>query len=200
MEDTDDEPNTWQDITPITPFTGDYSITKDGSYTMWVKDSQDNKVFSKVIASKITRTNTPGINAIYLSEGDCVIGKFALNGTNALMHIDLDEHYENLKILVNNEIRENDTEFTVLSHTTIDVSCTPKSYTVKFDLDGKGNAINDISVVYLTLFDKPTDQYYNGEIVEGWYTDKNFTHKWSFDNDVLDSEYLVNGVVTLYAK
>ena len=65
--------------------------------------------------------------------------------------------------------------------------------TVTFDSLG-GSAVGPVTVGYGSAVTKPSDSTKTGYTFDGWYTDKNCTTAWDFDQDT------VTGDITLYAK
>ena len=64
---------------------------------------------------------------------------------------------------------------------------------VSFEENG-GSAVEDAVVqIHDNVFD-PGIPYKEGFVFEGWFTDKNFTKKWDFDNDTIEND------MVLYAK
>jgi uncharacterized repeat protein (TIGR02543 family) len=64
---------------------------------------------------------------------------------------------------------------------------------VSFEENG-GSAVEDAVVqIHDNVFD-PGIPYKEGFVFEGWFTDKNFTKKWDFDNDTVEND------MVLYAK
>lgn len=69
----------------------------------------------------------------------------------------------------------------------------PESYTVTFDLLGRGNNIRRSGIEAGSLIPKPFDPVAAGCIFHGWYTDKTFSKMWDFAAGTLQSD------MTLYA-
>ena len=185
----------WREIESTTPFTGTKEVNSAGEYYFWVRDNQGNKAFAKVISWNITVNKTVGIEYA-LAENTNILSNFALDNTQAVIHVRVNEHYENLQIVANDINIENDTSILIDKNTVIDISCTPKTYTVTFNMNGKDleNQEPAQSIVYLNKVIEPADHYIKGEYISGWYKDAELTIAWNFDIDV------IQGDVTLYAK
>ena len=100
-----------------------------------------------------------------------------MDSTQAVIHVRVDAHYENLQIEANDINVENDTAILIDKNTVIDISCTPKTYTVTFDMNGKDleNQEPVQSIVYLNKVIPPADHYIRGEYISGWYKDAELT-------------------------
>ncbi|MDY2734745.1 InlB B-repeat-containing protein [Intestinibacter sp.] len=100
-----------------------------------------------------------------------------MDNTQAIIHVRVDEHYENLQIVANDINIENDTAILIDKITVIYISCTPKAYTVTFNMNGKDleNQEPAQSIVYLNKVIEPADHYIKGEYISGWYKDAELT-------------------------
>ncbi|MBR6329612.1 MAG: InlB B-repeat-containing protein [Lachnospiraceae bacterium] len=67
------------------------------------------------------------------------------------------------------------------------------TYTVTFDLGGKGSAIDPVSVNPGEKVEKPADPKAEGYVFEGWFADKELKTPYDFDAPVKDD-------LTIYAK
>lgn len=65
--------------------------------------------------------------------------------------------------------------------------------TVRFDA-GEGISVPDQTGIFGQTILRPADPVRQGYVLEGWYTDNQFTRKWDFDQDT------VQGNLILYAK
>ena len=104
-----------------------------------------------------------------LAENVNILSNFALDNTQAVLHVRVDEHYENLQIIANGINIENDATVLINKNTVIDISCTPKTYTVTFNMNGKDleNQEPAQSIVYLNKVIEPADHYIKGEYISG---------------------------------
>lgn len=65
---------------------------------------------------------------------------------------------------------------------------------VVFDLNGEGENLDPVEVVYGERVNKPTDPATYGLTFEGWYLEPNCVTEWNFESDTVTSD------MTLYAK
>lgn len=192
-------PTSWYEIKPQTNIYGTYEVDNHGEYYFWVTDSNGNTAHKKLVAYEIAVEKTPGIANYLFSENDNTFNTtFAISGAKLMLSIELDNHYENLTTSIDGITTTNNPIFTVSKDTLINIQCTPKDYTVLFDLGGKGDLskAKEQSITYLHLVDKPAAQYYQetGEVIDSWYIESEFINKWDFENNT------VEGDMTLYAK
>lgn len=73
-----------------------------------------------------------------------------------------------------------------------------QAYTVKFDTQGHGSAVDEQHVESGDIAKVPSEPLDNDYEFNGWYTDKDCKNKFNFDTPI-DSENTSNGVLTLYA-
>ena len=193
------KPSVWNVVDAKTTISGSYKIDNYGTYYFWITDSNSNTAVASLVSYPIIVKTTPGIENYTIAEADDLeVETFAINGSVVTLVAELDSHYENLEIVVNNEIVVNGYTFEVNKQINIDLSCTPKDYTVTFDLRDKGDyeKATDQTITYLHYVEKPQAQYYQktGEVIDSWYLDTAFEAKWDFEKDQ------VEGDMILYAK
>lgn len=204
---TNEEPETWTEVTSTTELHEEYVINEASEeYYLWIKDANDNIASEKLVGRLIEKTTTPGITSVRLyeeidPETQLDADNFALNGTRLKVEVEIDEHYKNLVInyIVNGSTIEihNGDIIEVTSNFTLAAICEPRQYTVSFEINNtnpKAKKPADQSITYLTKASQPLEQYVDGFIVSGWYTDQELTTKWKFNEDI------VLGNMTLYAK
>lgn len=68
------------------------------------------------------------------------------------------------------------------------------TYTVTFENNGYGEALQQQTVAYGKVVTKPTALLDDVYTLKGWYADVNLTNVWNFEKDVVTSD------ITLYAK
>lgn len=83
---------------------------------------------------------------------------------------------------------------TVTTNTTIYAKWTIKSYTVTFEMNGHGDAIEAQTINHGSTVTRPVDPTADGYTFDGWYKDAACTTAWDFTNDTVTSD------TTLYAK
>ena len=204
VKDSDTEPTIWTPKQSTTTFDGSYVIDSAGEYYFWIADANGNKASQKIIAYPITVTTTAGITAehfFFVEAGTEAPIKtdFALADTDFTITVNPDEHYENLKIDINTALGDDlDNLFRAYQPVEIALSCTPKDYTISFNLNGRGDPEKaaDQVITYLHKVQRPFAQYSKptGEIIDSWYKDTALTQRWDFDTDVVEQH------MTLYAK
>ena len=212
------EPADWHTIASTTSFSGIYELTDAAEeYSFWIKDANENVAYEKLIGRLIDREISAGIIDASLTEDVAEtpyeVGDFVLDGTRLTVHAGLDSHYQNMSLSYTFEgatgeestvyVNDGDT-IPVIFNMLFKAVCTPKEYTVKFNVNGKSGAVtpDDAAVVYLTKIAKPLEQFVEGEIITGWYLDSACTQPWDFENDILTAEFIDNPdqSLTLYAK
>lgn len=199
VKDSDQAPTSWNFINAQIEFIGNLQIHESGEYYFWVTDSNNNIIAKKVTAYPIIKRVTPGITKCELIEQEIIVETdFAFKGTTVVLNVEMDSHYENLNIKVNEYSVDTGTELTIEAPTTIEVTCTPKNYVVTFELFGKGDPEKAKSqiIIYNNLVSKPAAQYHvlTAEAIDNWYLDPNFEIMWDFETSRVDSD------ITLYAK
>ena len=199
IKDSTEEPTEWNSIKSTTKFKGQYEITSAGTYYFWITDGK-NTINASIIADNINVTATPGISNYNFTENETDIEtNFALRGTILKLNIVVDDqHYKDLNIVFSGGLLNDDRTFTVSQDILIDLKCTPRDFKVSFDLGGKGDSEKapEQIITYLHLVERPISQYYQatGEVIDSWYLDTDFTHRWDFETSQ------VEGDITLYAK
>lgn len=199
IKDSTEEPVEWNSIKSTTKFKGQYEIDSSGVYYFWITDGK-NTINASIIADNINVTTTPGISNYNFAENETDIEtNFALRGTILKLNIVVDDqHYKDLNIVFSGGLLNDDRTFTVSQDILIDLKCTPRDFKVSFDLGGKGESEKapEQIITYLHLVERPISQYYQatGEVVDSWYLDTDFTHRWDFETSQ------VEGDTTLYAK
>ena len=118
----------------------------------------------------ISRQLVDGITSIILKENSIDIGDFALSGTRAELDFTTDFHYEFTDddgIFVNGEKRHKGDIIVIDSQKSITSSISPKSYTINFDLCGRGDdsKAQSQTIKYKQHIARPTEQYSRGFVV-----------------------------------
>ena len=194
-----EEPTEWNSIKSTTKLKGQYEITSAGTYYFWITDGK-NTIKVSLIADSINVTTTPGISKYNFTENETDIEtNFALRGTILKLNIVVDDqHYKDLDIVFSGSLLSDDRIFTVSQNILIDLKCTPRDFKVTFDVRGKGESAKapEQIITYLHLVERPISQYYQatGEVIDSWYLDTAFTHRWDFETSQ------VEGDTILYAK
>ena len=118
----------------------------------------------------ISRQLVDGITFIILKENSIDIGDFALSGTRAELDFTTDFHYEFTDddgIFVNGEKRHKGDIIVIDSQKSITSSISPKSYTINFDLCGRGDdsKAQSQTIKYKQHIARPTEQYSKGFVI-----------------------------------
>ena len=118
----------------------------------------------------ILRQLADGITSITLKENSIDIGDFALSGTRADLDFTNDFHYEFTDddgIFVNGEKRNKGDTVVIDSQKSVTSSISPKSYTINFDLCGRGDdsKAQSQTVKYKQHMARPTEQYSKGFVI-----------------------------------
>lgn len=198
-KDSTEEPTEWNSVKSTTKLKGQYEITSAGTYYFWITDGK-NTIKASLIADSINVTTTPGISKYNFTENETDIEtNFALRGTILKLNIVVDDqHYKDLNIVFSGSLLSDDRIFTVSQDILIDLKCTPRDFKVTFDVRGKGESAKapEQIITYLHLVERPISQYYQatGEVIDSWYLDTTFTHRWDFETSQ------VEGDTILYAK
>ncbi len=199
---TEEEPTEWIPITPTKHYEGEFTIPRQGTYYVWGKNSAKvPRIGHQIVNSySITSTLDKGTSLVLTDEetGNKVTS-FSLQ-RSLISHIELDSHYEDLRIYKNDVKIENDYSFVILSDTNIKTLTAPKTYVIYFDMMNKGVQIPYQFIVYNNLVEKPSNQSYVDTAANiaykttGWYTDNQFNNQWNFDTDRVDQN------TTLFTK
>ena len=155
---------------------GLFTVTHAGSWYFWIKDSNNNinEELSFLTCHSISRQLADGITSITLKENSIDIGDFALSGTRAELDFTNDFHYEFTDangVFVNGEKHNKGDMIVIDSQKSITSSISPKSYTINFDLCGKGDSSKAPAqlVKYKTHIERPSEQYYKGFVIGKYY-------------------------------
>ena len=105
-----------------------------------------------------------------MKENSIDIGDFALSGTRAELDFTNDFHYEFTDadgIFVNGEKHYKGDMIVIDSQKSITSSISPKSYTINFDLCGRGDdsKAQSQTVKYKQHIARPTEQYSKGFVI-----------------------------------
>lgn len=205
---SEEEPTSWNLVVPAQRvFIKQYSITTPELYYFWVRDNASpeyKKAFAYVQGLSLTKqlgTGVDNITLYYKNPDDTFepvdTAAVFFNSTIKIKAV-LDSHYKNLTLYLNDHVIENGSEQVIIENTVINAVCTPKDYTIKFDLgEFWEKNIPDQVRPYKTLVEEPEKQIVGGFVVEGWYRVKDgdtYTGKWDFAKDV------VEGDTILYAR
>lgn len=181
----------WVGIQPVSEYNGTYTISSAGDYYVWAKDAAGHTSFGVTYAYTISTTLAAG-STMRITEGNAVLNDFALVGTSVNIHSEVDSHYENAILKINSLsytfTRVDDRPWIISSNLEIEISCTPKVYTVTFDLGGKGTAVADQHIVYNHLIDRPMNQFNSStnEIIKDWLTAEG--NIWDFRTMTVDKD------------
>lgn len=189
-------PDTWTPIKPVANFSGMQSIEAAGEYWFWVTDHAGNTAAAKIIAHPITYKPATGTAILRVAENGAILTDFALDGTTVTVFAELDSHYENLRVEINSEGVENNSEHLLVDALEVTTACTPKDYTVTF-ITGKefnGAEVASQVITYLHKPIQPLALYHVGYIISNWYKEPALINRWDFEVDV------VEGPTTLYAE
>ena len=192
---TDD---TWTDIVPTTLFEGEYTINAAGDYYFHVKDDQGNTSWAKIHADAISLN--PNIHnerdtfvnqiQLQLTENNETVTDFALLGTTISVRATNDNHYQNLVLSYNGIILSQGDEVLIEGTTVINGSVYPKSYTVNFNMNRKGDPVTNQSIPYKHLVIEPDPQLYQGDALTAWLTDSG--QIWQFMEDEIVEDTQLN--------
>ena len=203
-------PETWTEISPKTTLVDDYTISAAGTYWLWITDKAGNTIFDSIIAYPISiemliKNDEDNIHAglttqsfsYSFSEGETEFTtNFALSGTHATINIDLDSHYKDLSILINDEPMQNHSEYVINQPIEFKLTCSPQKYFITF-ITGKeddGAEVAKQEITYLYKASLPLPLYNKGYIINNWYKDSKLMTLWNFDINVVEES------TTLYAE
>ena len=151
---------------------GSFTVTHAGSWYFWIKDSNNNinEELSFLTCHSISRQLADGITSITLKENSIDIGDFALSGTRAELDFVNDFHYEFIDVdgvFVNGEKRHKGDIIVIDSQKSITSSISPKSYTINFDLCGRGDnsKAQSQTIKYKQHIARQTEQYSKGFVI-----------------------------------
>ena len=191
---SDEVPSEWISIEPVTPYVRTYTITASGTYYVWAKDAANNTASKSITAYDVISNIAIGAT-LELAEGEAIIEHpYAISGTTVTVTAELDSHYENLEVVINGLTVENGLEYTFNDNTNIEIKCTPKFYTVRFDVGDHGEFVDDQIIEYNHYVIKPDPQFTTGLVLEDWYLEKSFKTRWDFNTNPIDRD------IILYAK
>lgn len=191
-----DAPQEWNTLTPVTSWIGEQQIDNSGEYYFWITDKNGNVANTKLISKPIIYLPAVGTDTIVVKEAENILTTFALSGTTVSVTSTLDPHYEKLSILVNGEIVENGSSQVINTDFTVETTCSPKNYVVKFTTGQEINdkVVEDQIITYLHKVNLPLPLYHAGYIISNWYTEPGLINRWDFDTDA------VEGDMQLYAE
>ena len=208
VHNSEDVPTEWHSVDPVVHYQGECQVDDSGTYSFWVTDKNGNTAFKSIISRPITQSTTPGIKTIKLTEGDSELANFALSGTTAKVEVEVDHHYENLTIQINDMVFGNGNMQIIEGPIHIDATCTPRNFPVEFitGKEGEGATVDSQSITFLHPVVKPLPLYHVGYIINNWYLDEDLTQLWNFeaigdsDADVVNASNLKDDKLTLYAE
>ena len=133
---------------------------------------------------------------------------YALSGTALTIKAVVNSHYTNTSLDViegENEFNyslisgDNEIPFVISDDLQVSVNYEKMTYYITFELFGKGAPVPQQTLQYLDLAAMPPSQYFDGEIIGGWYTSydpatETFSGEWNFAINQVDR------TLTLYAK
>ncbi len=198
-------PTEWNTVPTTTKLIGTYAgVDGPGDYYFWILDAGENDTGvkhtkkEKIVAYKLEAEYFTGVTAYHFTENSEVASStFALQETPLKLHVDLDTHYEALKV---NDILITDSEniwsFTVSEDCYFTLTCSPKIYTVEFNLLNKGTTIDSQPITYQHHVLEPLSQYWreSNEVIIGWsLSPSDVTQLWNFETMTVDRG------LTLYA-
>ena len=186
ITNSDQIPEEWIEITPVTPLEGIYEIEGAAAYYVWAKDAAGHTDVQLINAYSISKEPIIGTEIQSLD--------FALEGTPIIVDVILDSHYENLKLFKDGQEVSIPYEFELRASAAFYTEANPKTYKVSFNLGTFGEPIEDQYIVYNNLVEQPLNQFVSGCIIEDWYIDEKFTKAWNFYEDTVSED------ITLYAK
>ena len=198
-------PTHWTTIPATTHLVGIYDeIDGPGNYYFWTldagADALDNPLTSsaKIVAYEFMVSGSTGVTGYTITENsEYVPANFALQETSLELHAVLDPHYETLKV---NDVLtgpENTWSFIVTEGCFFSLTCSPKNYTIKFDLLGKGTPIESQSITYQHYVLEPLSQYWqeSNEIIKWWsLSPTDPTQQWLFETTGVDRDLILYAV------
>lgn len=196
VRDSSVEPEVWEDTEILSVYQGTHTITAPGTYTLWVRDRNNNTANTTITAAAINVSKTDGFLALTLTENDQNLTNFALIGTKAVLAAELDSHYEQMSLTVNDTLTTSGAEITINSSISIVATCERKTYTVSFVTGKEAQDITEDTqyIKYLDHVVAPQPRYFAGYIIDGWFADAALSVAWNFSTDY------IRGDTTLYAK
>lgn len=199
VKDSLEAPTSWETIKSTTHLIGMYELEAAGEYRFWISDANGNTASATIIAYALNVTTTPGITSAhyFFSEGDkTFFTSFAISGAVLTLTVNPDEHYENLSIDISTALADSLDTFIVSQDVDINLTCTPKDYTVRF-ITGKeadGAKVGSQIITYLHKPSQPLALYHAGYVINAWYKEPELINLWDFETDV------VEGNTDLYAE
>ena len=181
-----EEPTEWIEVEPITPLEGTYVVGAPGTYYVWAKDAAGHTDMKYITAYSVEKEAIIGT--------EIIAPDFALDGSPLVLDVILDSHYENLKVLLNEEEIATPHEIELRSNIALRTEANPKTYKVSFNMGGRGEPVEDQFIVYNNLVQKPENQFVTGYIIEDWYNSPMLDTPWNFYYDTVSED------ITLYAK
>ena len=211
VTDVDSAPNAWIDIEPTIEYKHVYEIPRAGHFWIWGRDVAGRLIKSReLIAHAINKTDAPGIVDVSFKETSTQLDveDYALSGTALTVKAVVDSHYTNVSLDVvegedefNYSLTSGDNEipFVISDDLQVSVNYEKMTYYITFELFGKGAPVPQQTLQYLDLAAMPPSQYFDGEIIGGWYTSydpatETFSGEWNFAINQVDR------TMTLYAK
>lgn len=202
VKDSDLVPSSWTAIKSTTRLSGIYEIAAAGEYHFWITDANGNTAAQKIIAYPVNVNileadeHLPSHKYTFTEGENTFVTDFALNGSILSFTLDPDPHYENLRINIDATLADSLNTFIVSQNVDITIACTPKDYTVTFVTGKETSDVRVASqiVTYLHKPEEPLALYYEGYIINAWYTDETLTTLWNFETDVIE------GNISLYAE
>ena len=177
MKDTEAIPEAWTEIYPIGHFVHEMTIEAAGDYWLWVTDHAGNMAKTKIVAHSLTLSPATGTAILQLTENETVLPNFAISGTTVVVYAELDSHYKNLALSLNEEAIFNESQHVVSGPLHFVTTCLPKDYTVSFTTgrESEGVTIVNQVITYLHHVEKPLAAYHAGYIIGNWYKDTALT-------------------------
>ena len=225
VDSEDTPPEIWNSLDALTSYSDSYTITKAGLYTIWVKDSANQIDKASIRAYSITtellsNDGLEGITEQYFydpADSSISLQDCALENTTVRIAVELDTHYKDLILKLNNNYIAINRNIVVTGDTVIQLDCARKQYRVVFDLDGQGEAVSEQLVTYKEKVIQPDNQYNSTtkKVIQGWYKTKivldnnqvEYQDEWNFDEDTVLSDltlhaywedYSEPSIITLY--
>ena len=158
VKDSLEAPTSWETIKSTTHLIGTYELEAAGEYRFWISDANGNTASAAIIAYALNVTTTSGITPAhyFFSEGDkTFFTSFAISGAVLTLTVNPDEHYENLSINISTALADSLDTFIVSQAVDINLTCTPKDYTVRF-ITGKEADGANVSRQIITYLHKPS--------------------------------------------
>jgi hypothetical protein len=177
---------------PTAEYNSEMTIDSAGVYRFWVTDHAGNTANSEINVVALSYESATGVTTFNFTENG-ISTDFAIVGTVVKISADLDDHYKDLVIKLNNETLLNGSECPVDEALHFVVTCTPKDYTIVFitGKEAENVKVEEQIITYLHPIVRPLALYHQGYIINNWYTDDDLTELWNFESNLVEDDLVL---------